>query len=45
MFFDRKIQLEKVQLTRDLKDDRRIYEEKRLPCKNDQGDCNFTTRA
>ena len=37
MFFDWKIQLEKVQLTRDLKDDTNPYQGIRLPCKNDQG--------
>ena len=36
MFFDWKIQLEKVQLTRDLKDDTILYQGIRLPCKNDQ---------
>ena len=40
MFFDWKIQLEKVQLTRDL-----IYQEIRLPCKNDQGHCDSTTKT
>ena len=39
MFFDRKIQLEKVQLIRDLKDDAINYQGRRLPCKNDQGYC------
>ena len=43
MFFDRKIQLEKVQLTRDLKDDTIFYQGIRLPCKNDQGYCDPTT--
>ena len=33
MFFDWKIQLEKVQLTRDLKDDTILYQGIRLPCK------------
>ena len=33
MFFDWKKQLEKVQLTRDLKDDTIIYQGIRLPCK------------
>ena len=37
MFFDWKIQFEKVQLTGDLKDDTIIYQGIRLPCKNDQG--------
>ena len=45
MFFDWKIQLEKVQLTRDLKDDTTIYQGIRLPCKNDQGYCDPTTRT
>ena len=35
MFFDWKIQLEKVQLTRDLKDDTILYQGIRLSCKND----------
>ena len=43
MFFDWKIQLEKVQLTRDLKDDTILYQGIRLPCKNDQGYCDPTT--
>ena len=43
MFFDWKIQLEKVQLTRDLSDHTMIYQGIRLPCKNDQGYCNPTT--
>ena len=37
MFFDWKTQLEKVQLTRDLKDDPILYQGNRLTCKNDQG--------
>ena len=37
MFFDWKIQLEKKQLTRDLKDDTIVYQGIRLSCKNDQG--------
>ena len=45
IFFGWKIQLEKVQLTRDLKDDNIIYQGIRLPCKNDQGYCDPTTRA
>ena len=45
MFFDWKIQLEKVQLTRDLKDDSILYQGIRLPCKNDQGYCDPTTRT
>ena len=44
MFFDWKMQLEKVQLTRDLKDDIIIYQANRLPCKNDPGYCDPTTR-
>ena len=31
MFFDWKIKLEKVQLTRDLKDDTLLYQGERLP--------------
>ena len=45
MFFDWKIQLEKVQLTRDLKDNKILYQAIRLPCKNDQGYCDPTTRT
>ena len=45
MFFDWKIQFEKVQLTRDLKDDTILYQGIRLHCKNDQGYCNPTTRT
>ena len=45
MFFDWKKQLEKVQLTRDLKDDTILYQRIRLPCKNDQGYCDPTKRA
>ena len=45
MFFDWKIQLEKVQLTRDLKDDTIIYQGIRLPCKNDQGYGDPATRT
>ena len=45
MFFDWKIQLEKVQLTRDLSDNTMIYQGIRLPCKNDQGYCESTTRT
>ena len=37
MFFDWEIQLEKIQLTRDLSDNTMIYQGIRLPCKNDQG--------
>ena len=42
MFFDWKIQLKKIQLTRDLKDYTIIYQGIRLPCKNDQGYCDPT---
>ena len=45
MFFDWQIQLEKVQLTRDLKDDTILYQGIRFPCKNDQGYCDPTTRT
>ena len=45
MFFDWKIQLEKAQLTRDFKDDAIIYQGLGLPCKNDQGYCDPTTRT
>ena len=45
MFFDGKIQLEKLQLTRDLKDDTKIYQGIRLPCKNDLRYCDPTTRT
>ena len=45
MFFDWKIQLEKIQLTRNLSDNTKIYQGKRLPCKNDQGYCDPTTRT
>ena len=45
MFFDWKIQIEKVQPTRDLKDDTIFYQEMRLLCKNDQGYCEPTTRT
>ena len=44
MFFDWKIQLEKMQLTRDLSDNTRIYQGIRLPCKNDQGYCLVSRR-
>ena len=43
MFFDWKIQFEKVQLTRDLKDDTITYHGIRLPCKKNQGYCDPTT--
>ena len=42
---DWKIQLEKVQLTRDLKDDTIIYQGIRLSSKRYQGYCNPTTRT
>ena len=45
MFFNWKIQLEKIQLTRDLTDNTVIYQRIRLPCKNDQGYCDPTTRT
>ena len=45
LFFDWKIQLEKVKVTRDLKDDTIIYQGISLPCKNDQGYCDPTTRT
>ena len=46
MFFDWKIQLEEVQLTRDLKDDTIIYQRiRRLLCKNELGYCDPTTRT
>ena len=46
MFSDwKKKQLEKIQLTRDLKDNAVIYQGIRLPCKNDQGYCDPTTRT
>ena len=44
-FFDSKVQFEKIQLTRNLKNDTIIYQGIRLPCKNDQGHCNPTTRT
>ena len=43
--FDWKILFEKVQLTRGLKDDTILYRGIRLPCKNDQGYCDPTTRT
>ena len=45
IFFYWKIQLEKVQQTRDLKDGTIFYQGIRLPCKNDQGYCDPTTRT
>ena len=44
-FFGWKIQPEKIQLTRDLTDNTMIYQGIRLPCKNDQGYCDPTTRT
>ena len=44
MYFAWKIQLEKVHLTRDLKDDTIIYQESRLSCKYDQEYCDPTAR-
>ena len=43
MFFNWEIQIEKIHLTRDLKDDTIIYQGLRL--KNDQGYCDPTTRT
>ena len=45
MFFDWKIQLEKVQITRDLKADTIRYQGIALPCKNYQGYCDPITRT
>ena len=45
MFFDWKIQLKKIQLTRDLTDNTMIYQGIRLSCKNDQGYCDTTTKT
>ena len=45
MFFDWKKQLEKVQLTRDLKDETIFYQGIRLLCKTYQGHCDPTTRT
>ena len=45
MFFDWKIQLEKIQLTRVLPDNTMIYQGNRLPCKNYQRYCDPTTRT
>ena len=45
MFFDWKTQLKKIQLTRELKDNKIIYQGIKLPCKNDQGYCDPTTRT
>ena len=45
MFFDWKIQIEKIQLTRDLTDNTMIYQGIRLPCTNDKGFCDPTKRT
>ena len=45
MFFDWKIQFEKIQFTRDLTDNTMIYQGIRLPCRIDQGYCDPTTRT
>ena len=45
MFFDWKIKLDKIQLTRDLKDNTMICQGIRLPCKNDQGYSDPTTKT
>ena len=45
MFFDWKIQLDKIQLIRELTDNTMIYQGIGLPCKNDQGYCDPTTRT
>ena len=45
MFFDCKLHFKKVQLRRDLSDNTMIYQGIRLPCKNDQGYCDPTTRT
>ena len=45
MFFNWKIQLKKVQLTRHLSDNTRIYQGIRLSCKNDHCYCDPTTRT
>ena len=45
MFFYWKIQIEKIKLKRDLKDNTIIYQAIKLPCKNDQGYCDPTTRT
>ena len=44
MFFDWKMPLEKVQITRDLKDDTIFYHGIRIPCKNDEVYYDLTTR-
>ena len=45
MFFYWKIQFEKVQRTRDLKDDTILYQGIQFSCKNEQGYCDPTTRT
>ena len=45
IIFDCKIQLEKVQLTRDLKNDTILSQGVCLPCKNNQRYCKPTTRT
>ena len=45
MFFYWKIQLEKAQITRDLKENTFIFQGIRLACKNEQGYCDPTTRT
>ena len=45
MFFGWKIQLEKIQLRRDLSDNTMIYQGIRLPCENDQGYFDPTIRT
>ena len=44
-FFDWKIQLEKIQITRDLTNNTMIYQGIRLLRNNDQGYCDPTTRT
>ena len=44
-FLIRKYNLKKIQLTRDLTDNTMIYQKIRLPCKNDQGYYDNTTRT
>ena len=45
MFFDSKIQLEKIHFTRDVKDDTIFYQGIRLRCKKDQVYCDSTSRT
>ena len=45
IFFEWRIQLEKIQLTRDLTDNTMIYQGIRLPCKIDQGYCDPKTKT